>query len=110
MTKRKIRPPSWSAVSLLALGCERPTDGRLLAVMVSPTDFVVMAFEVHNPPARGSSDVEAAGAIFAAHAHKVVGQAVSFAAAVMLAESYATAWLESDAAAETLCACREIGT
>jgi len=110
MTKRKIRPPSWSAVSLLALGCERPSDGRLLAVMVSPSDFVVMAFEVHDPPARGSSDVEAASAVFAAHAHKVVGQGVSFAAAVMLAESYAAAWLESDAAAATLCKCTEIAT
>jgi len=110
MTKRKVRPPAWSAISLLTLSAGPRADGRLLAVMASPSDFVVMAFEVHNPPKRGSSDAEAAAAVFAAHAHKVVGQAVSLPAAVLLAEQYVQAWLESDAAALALCTCTEIDT
>lgn len=109
MTKRKVRPPEWSAVSLLTLTTQRGAGGPVLAVMVSPGDFVVIAFEVLEPPRRGASNVEAATAVFSAHAHKVIGQAVSMSAAVSLAESYAAAWLESDAKAAELCACGEIG-
>ncbi len=109
MTKRKVRPPQWSSVALLTLTATRGTDGPVLAVMVSPGEFVVIAFEVLEPPRRGASSAEAASAVFSAHAHKVIGQAVSMPAAVALAESYVAAWLESDAKAAELCACREIG-
>jgi hypothetical protein len=108
VTKRKVRPPAWSMVALLTLTAQRP-DGPVLAVMVSPSDYVVIAFEVREPPKRGATDVEAATAVFGAHAHKVVGQAVSMAAAVALANHYVAAWLESDAAAAELCKCVEIG-
>jgi hypothetical protein len=110
MTKRKVRPPAWSSVALLTLTGQRGVDGPVLAVMVSPSDCVVIAFEVQNPPARGASEVEAASAVFAAHAHKVIGKAVSMGEAVALANHYMGAWLESDEAAAELCRCTEIGT
>lgn len=109
MTKRKVRPPQWSSVALLTLTAQRGADGPVLAVMVSPADFVVIAFEAFQPARRGASDVEAVSSVFAAHNHKVLGQAVSMAAAVELAEKYTAAWLESSARAAELCACGEIG-
>ena len=109
MTKRKLKPPSWVTLGFLALTAER-ADGRVLAVVVSPTDLVVMGFEVHNLPKRGVGGVEAANAVFGSHAHKVIGQAVSMAEVVALANHYVGAWLESDAAAAALCNCGEIAT
>lgn len=103
----KVRPPVWQAISLLTLTASR-SSGPVLAVMVSPADFVVIAFEVLAPPSRGASELEAAAAVFGSHSHKVVGQSLSLSAGVALAESYAAAWLESDAACAALCACGEI--
>jgi len=107
MTKRKARPPTWLSMSLLVLTAQR-ADGLVLAVMVSTSDFVVMGFEVASPK-RGVTDLEAASAVFASHAHKVIGQAATLGEGVALAERYTQAWLESDAAA-ALCACGEIRT
>lgn len=105
MTKRKLRPPTWLAVSLLSLTAQRP-GGLVLAVMVSVDDFVVVAFET-SAPSPGSTNAEAAAAIFGSHAHKVIGQGVSLAGGVAIAERYAAAWLVSDEAA-ALCGCGEI--
>lgn len=107
MTKRKQRPPEWRAVSLLTLAVVRQADRRMLALLVDVSDFTIVAFETGEPP-RGATGLEAAAAVFGSHAHKVVGQGTSLAQGVALAELYASAWVESDEAAER-CRCGEIG-
>lgn len=106
MTKRKVRPPQWTALSMLTLAVVRP-DRRMLALLVDVNDFTVMGFETAEPE-RGATPLEAAASVFGSHAHKVVGRRTSLAEAVVLAEQYAGAWQSSDQA-ELDCICGEIG-
>lgn len=108
MTKKKVRLPTWSALSLLMLTCRR-ADGRALALLLNVDDFTVLALEALEPE-RGATGIEAASAVFASHAHKVVGQRRTLAEAAVLAEDYASNWVAGDeGAAAALCDCGEIG-
>lgn len=94
---------------LLAVGFSRP--GRSLGILVDPERFSVVAVETVDLDNVGAGD--AAAAIFADHAHKIVhtGEGIdSLGVAVELAEAYGREWVAGAPLNVEPCACPEIGS